>query len=244
MQTYDLVVIGGGPGGYVAAIRAAQLKMSVALIEKRPTLGGTCLNIGCIPSKALLDSSEYYHIARADAALHGMRFTDLTVDLAAMMKRKEQVVGKLVRGVADLMRSNKVTVINGTGTIGDPPSGTRSGTVRVGDTVLGARHILLASGSVPQQIPSCPTDGARIVTSTEALAFKAVPRRLLVIGGGAIGLELGSVWSRLGAEVTVCEMQSEILPVMDQQIGRTLRRALEQQGMRFLRGRQFSRRRR
>jgi len=231
-NSYDIAVIGGGPAGYVAAIRAAQLGMRVALIEKRASLGGTCLNIGCIPSKALLDSSEHYYHAAAHAHLHGVKYESLTFDLAAMMTRKERVVAKLVGGVAALMKRNKITVIHGRAAL--------KGATEVavdGDgerSVLRATSILLASGSVPQQIPSCTVDGTTILTSTEMLSLSEVPKRLLVIGGGAIGLELGSVWQRLGSEVTVCELQAEILPIMDAHVGRTLRRALEAQGMSFL----------
>ena len=238
MSITTLAVIGGGPGGYVSAIRAAQLGMRVALIDERASLGGTCLNIGCIPSKALLDSSEHYYTARTDARPHGIKFDNLALDLPAMMKRKDGVVGKLTRGVSALMNSNKITVIRGRASL----SGKTEVTVARSDAAangkktvtLTAAHIALASGSVPQNIPSCPVDGTHIITSTEALSLTEVPEKLLVIGGGAIGLELGSVWQRLGSAVTVCEMQREILPMMDAQIGRGLRRALETQGMHFM----------
>lgn len=227
---YDLAIIGGGPGGYVAAIRASQLGMRVALVDKRKPMGGTCLHIGCIPSKTLLDSSEHYDSARNDASLHGIKFTDLSLDLDAMMQRKQRVVDRLAGGIASLMKKHRITLLHGNGSL------RRGGGVSVGTTVVRAKHIVLASGSAPQHIPACPVDGTHILTSTEALSLTEVPKKLLVIGGGAIGLELGSVWRRLGSEVLVCEMQKEILPLADPQIGRTLRRALEKQGMKFMCG--------
>ena len=229
--SYDLVIIGSGPAGYVAAIRAAQLGMKVAIIEKDASLGGTCLNIGCIPSKALLHSSEHYYHAKS-ALVHGIKYDALAFDLGMMMHHKEQVVKKLVRGVSALMKKHAIAVIHGSASLKSP---SEVAVVHKGTTVsVHASYILLASGSVPQHIPSCPVDSENIVTSTEMLSLTEVPRRLLVIGGGAIGLELGSVWQRLGAQVTVCEMQPEILPALDSKVGRTLRRALEAQGMHFM----------
>jgi dihydrolipoamide dehydrogenase len=226
----DLVVIGSGPGGYVAAIRAAQLGMRTACVEKYPTLGGTCLNVGCIPSKALLDSSEHYAFARRHAAAHGIRVTP-ELDLATMLTRKDQVVRELTRGVEGLFRKHKIERVQGVGRIAAP------GTVEVagpgGSRTLATRRILIATGSKPVALPNIAFDGRRIVHSTDALTLPEVPRRLLVVGAGAIGLELGSVWGRLGAEVTVLEFMDRAVPGMDRKSGMLLQRALERQGMKF-----------
>ncbi|TVR58590.1 MAG: dihydrolipoyl dehydrogenase, partial [Spirochaetaceae bacterium] len=230
--TYDLIVIGGGPGGYVAAIRAAQLGMSVALVEKRSTLGGTCLNVGCIPSKALLDSSELYSRVKREAAEHGISVGKPTIDVAEMMKRKDAVVKKLVAGVGGLVKAKKVTVIHGTARLAG--SGSVSVAAESGDeTTLTADAIVIATGSVPVELPFLAFNGKTIVSSTEAIAFTEVPRRLVVVGAGAIGLELGSVWARLGSEVSVVEIMPEILPGWDAQIARTLRRELTNDGITF-----------
>jgi dihydrolipoamide dehydrogenase len=230
VDRFDLVVIGSGPGGYVAAIRAAQLGMKVACVEKYPTLGGTCLNVGCIPSKALLDSSEHFAFLREQAAAHGIRAT-AELDLAAMMKRKDQVVRDLTRGVETLFRRNGVTRVTGTGRI------VRSSEVEVtgeqGREGLHAERILVATGSKPVALPGIAFDGRRIVHSTDALALPEVPKRLVVVGAGAIGLELGSVWRRLGSEVHVLEFMDRIVPGMDRQSGQLLQRALQRQGMTF-----------
>src|SRR5213594_1447278 len=195
MDRFDLVVIGSGPGGYTAAIRAAQLGMQVACVEKDRPLGGTCLNVGCIPSKALLDSSELYRHTRLGLAVHGIKTSGVELDLAAMMSRKHRVVRGLTQGVASLFKKNKVTRFEGTARL---ESAQR---VRVrgegGDEVIETARVLLATGSEPTPLRDLPFDGERFVSSTEALALPRVPRRLLVIGAGAIGLELGSVWSRL-----------------------------------------------
>jgi dihydrolipoamide dehydrogenase len=229
--SFDLVVIGAGPGGYVAAIRAAQLGLRTALVESRKELGGTCLNIGCIPSKALLASSEHFHFATHDAARHGIRIGEVGLDLPAMMRRKETVVNSLRAGVDTLVKRNGIERFHGTGRIPRP------GIVEVhnstGATTLEARHILLATGSVPSALPGIEPDGTDIVTSTEALAFDGVPPRLAVIGAGAIGLELGSVWARLGSQVTVLEFLPRIAPGFDAEIAGQLGRALEQQGISF-----------
>jgi len=226
---YDLVVIGSGPGGYVAAIRAAQLGMKTACVEKYPTLGGTCLNVGCIPSKALLDSSEHFHHARHGLAAHGIRAT-AELDLATMMGRKDKVVKDLTRGIEGLFRKNQVTWIKGAARL-------RSATkVEIGGEaprVIGSRRILIATGSKAAGLPGIAFDGSRIVHSTDALTLEAVPRRMLVIGAGAIGLELGSVWMRLGSEVQVLELMERALPGMDQKSASLLQRALEKQGMKF-----------
>jgi dihydrolipoamide dehydrogenase len=227
---FDLIVIGSGPGGYVAAIRGAQLGLRVACIEKHASLGGTCLNVGCIPSKALLDSSEHLAFARDHAAAHGIR-TSVELDLATMMKRKDQVVRELTRGVEGLFRKNRVTRFSGTGRIS--AAGTVQVTGEQGTETLATERILIATGSRPAALPGVPFDGRRIVHSTGALALTEVPRRLLVVGAGAIGLELGSVWRRLGSEVHVLEFMDRIVPGMDRGSALLLRRALDQQGIRF-----------
>ena len=228
--SFDLVVIGSGPGGYVAAIRAAQLGLRTAVVEKYRSLGGTCLNVGCIPSKALLDSSEHFAHARHGLSAHGIRAT-VELDLATMMGRKDQVVKDLTRGIEGLFRKHKVTRFTGTGRIAGP------GDVEVVGTDarerLSTRHILIATGSKPAPLPGIPYDGRRIVHSTDALTLPEVPKRLLVVGAGAIGLELGSVWMRLGAEVQVLEFMERIVPGMDRKSGALLQRVLEKQGMRF-----------
>jgi len=228
---YDLVVIGSGPGGYVAAIRAAQLGMNVACIEKDATLGGTCLNIGCIPSKALLDSSELYRQAQRGLDVHGVKVAGVELDLPAMMTRKDRVVRGLTQGVASLFKKNRVTPITGAARL---VSANRI-VVQAGgatQTVETAR-VLIATGSEPMPLAELPFDGERIIGSTEALALPAVPKRLLVVGAGAIGLELGSVWSRLGADVTVVEFLDRIAPAMDRGMAAQLQRSLERQGLHF-----------
>ncbi len=229
-QSFDLVVIGSGPGGYVAAIRAAQLGMKVACVEKYPILGGTCLNVGCIPSKALLDSSEHFAFLREHAAAHGIRAT-AELDLAAMMKRKDQVVRDLTRGVEILFRKHGITRATGTGRIAG------AGRVEVagekGTESLETERILIATGSKAAVLPGIAFDGRRIVHSTDALALPEVPGRLLVVGAGAIGLELGSVWRRLGSEVHVLEFMDRIVPGMDRQSGQLLQRSLQRQGIGF-----------
>ena len=227
---FDLVVIGSGPGGYVAAIRAAQLGLKVACVEKHIRLGGTCLNVGCIPSKALLDSSEHFAFARDHAAAHGIR-TSVELDLATMMTRKDQVVRELTRGIEGLFRRNKVARFTGTGRIA--AAGTVEVTSEQGRETLATERILIATGSQPAALPGIPFDGRRIVHSTGALALSEVPRRLLVVGAGAIGLELGSVWRRLGSEVHVLEFMDRIVPGMDRASGLLLQRALEKQGITF-----------
>jgi dihydrolipoamide dehydrogenase len=231
VASYDLIIIGAGPGGYVAAIRAAQLGLKTALVESRATLGGTCLNVGCIPSKALLESSELYARVAHHLGDHGIAATGVSLDLPAMLARKERIVGELTGGVAMLMKKNKVAVITGRGILQGP------GRVRVetdgGTQELEAKHVLLAMGSVPIELPFLPFDGERVVSSTEALCFPEVPGHLLVVGAGAIGLELGSVWARLGGKVTVVEMLPGIVPAADGQMARTLERALADQGIVF-----------
>ncbi len=230
-DAYDLIVIGSGPGGYVAAIRAAQLGMRVACVEKSTTLGGTCLNVGCIPSKALLDSSELYHQAKDGLAIHGIGTTGVALDLPAMMARKDKVVKLGTSGLTTLFKKNKIDWVKGTARFVDA----RRVVVRDGEreqTIAGTR-ILMATGSEPSPLAAVPFDGERVVSSTEALTLPRVPKHLLVIGGGAIGLELGSVWLRLGARVTVVEFLDRIVPMMDRQMGVALQKALQKQGMTF-----------
>jgi len=230
-DAFDLVIIGAGPGGYVCAIRAAQLGLKTAIVEKRHALGGTCLNVGCISSKALLESSELYEAAREQAAAHGIVLADVGLDLETMLTRKSAVVKELTDGVAMLMKKNKVTVLSGRGTLEAPGKIVVAGDG--GDTEIEAKSICLAMGSEAVELPFLPFDGERVVSSTEALDFSTVPKRLVVIGAGAVGLELGSVWRRLGAEVTVVEMLPTITPFADRQMAKALQRALTDQGMVF-----------
>ena len=229
-DSFDVVVIGGGPGGYVAAIRAAQLGLRVACVESRGALGGTCLNVGCIPSKALLHDSDLYEMARHGLAAYGIRISGVTLDLAAMMKRKDGVVGDLTKGIEHLFKKNKVAYVKGLGRI----TGKNEVTVSGDDArVLNAKNIIIATGSVSAPLPGIKIDEKRIVTSTGALALGKVPKHLVVIGGGVIGLELGSVWSRLGAQVTVVEFLDRILPTMDGEISKHFKRILGKQGFAF-----------
>jgi dihydrolipoamide dehydrogenase len=230
---YQLVVIGSGPGGYVAAIRASQLGLKVAIVEKDKTLGGTCLNVGCIPSKALLASTEHLHFARERFAAHGIIAGELKVDLGTMMKRKLDVVGKLTSGVSFLMKKNKVEVVKGFGRLLDANSvevTDESG----GKKTLTAQNILLATGSVPIELPFLEYDGKRVINSDQAIALPQAPKSLLVIGAGAIGLELGSVWRRLGADVTVVEFLPRIAAIgFDPETSKILQRNLEKIGIKF-----------
>jgi dihydrolipoamide dehydrogenase len=236
-ERYDLIVIGAGPGGYVAAIRAAQLGKKVACVEKRNALGGTCLNIGCIPSKALLDSSEIYAQTRSHLARHGVKVGEVTLDLPAMMSRKNDVVKALTRGVAFLFKKNNIASITGAARLAGPAAG---GVHKVAiqkndgsEETLEAPAVLLATGSEPVSLRNVSFDGTHVVSSTEALAFDKVPQHLIVVGGGYIGLELGSVWSRLGAKVSVIEFLPRILPLSDGEIALALHRSLEKQGLEF-----------
>ncbi|HUA77492.1 MAG TPA: dihydrolipoyl dehydrogenase, partial [Acetobacteraceae bacterium] len=226
-EQYDLIVIGAGPGGYVAAIRAAQLGMRVACVEGRETLGGTCLNVGCIPSKALLQSSEEFFHAGHGLAAHGVLVEKVGLDLTRMQARKDSVVEANVKGVEYLFRKNKIAWIKGFGRIAAP------GQVAVNGETHTARHIVIASGSESTPLAGVEVDEKRIVTSTGGLALEAVPKRLAVIGGGYIGLELGSVWQRLGAEVTVIEFLDRLVPSMDGELARQLERILARQGLKF-----------
>ena len=205
-DTYDVVIIGGGPGGYNCAIRAGQLGLKVACVEKNDTLGGTCLNVGCIPSKALLHASEYYEAAQNDFAGMGIKLSGLELDLKAMMAQKADAVDGLTKGVAFLLKKNKVDHIQGFGKIKGP------GEVEVDGKVLKTKHIVIATGSEPSTLPGIEIDEKKIVSNTGALSLTEVPKKLVLIGAGVIGLEMGSVWSRLGAEVTVVEYLDRILP--------------------------------
>ena len=232
MDKFDVIIIGSGPGGYIAAIRAAQLGLKTAIIEKDKELGGTCLNVGCIPSKALLASSDHFVFAKKEAAKHGIVLDKVSLDLATMLGRKDKVVKTLTGGVRALMKGNKVTTFTGLGTIIEP------GRVRVQPSEgkpaeIAADHIVIATGSVPIDLPSMPFDGDTVISSTEALCFEKPPEKFLVIGAGAIGLELGSVWSRLGSEVTVLEFLPRIAVGFDLEVSNLLQRALTAQGMTF-----------
>ncbi|MEO5755073.1 MAG: dihydrolipoyl dehydrogenase [Chthoniobacterales bacterium] len=232
MDKFDVIIIGSGPGGYVAAIRAAQLGLKTAIIEKDKDLGGTCLNVGCIPSKALLASSDHFVFAKKEAAKHGIVLDKVSLDLATMLGRKDKVVKTLTGGVRALMKGNKITTFAGLGTITEP------GKVKLqpneGDpTEIAADHIVIATGSVPINLPSMPFDGETVVSSTEALCFDKPPEKFLVIGAGAIGLELGSVWARLGSEVTIVEFLPRIAVGFDLEMANLLQRALTAQGIKF-----------
>jgi dihydrolipoamide dehydrogenase len=234
---FDLIIIGGGPGGYVAALRAAQLGMKVAVVEKRDALGGTCLNEGCIPSKALLDSSEYFALARDGLNRHGILVDPPRLDLAQMMKRKDDVVLRLTRGIASLFKKHNIRLVTGTGRLVAGSEGAPRVVVTTsdGERILTGSHVLLATGSEAVAIPGLPF-GNRIGEARDALAYDAVPEHLVVVGGGYIGLELGSVWLRLGAKVTVVEMLDTLLPSTDQEVAKTLLKSLEKQGMIILPG--------
>ncbi len=227
---FDVIVIGAGPGGYVAAIRAAQLGFKTACIEKYATLGGTCLNVGCIPSKALLHSSELYHQATSKLANHGVVVDDVKLDLEKMLARKDSVVENLTKGVSGLLKKNEVVELHGKARLlGD-------GKVEIsGDDkrVISGKHIVIATGSKPVELPFLKFDKKDIISSTEALSLDSVPEHMVVVGGGVIGLELGSVWLRLGAKVTVVEFMDRILPPMDSAVSKEMKRILGRQGMKF-----------
>jgi dihydrolipoamide dehydrogenase len=229
---YDLIVIGSGPGGYVAAIRGAQLGMKTAIIEKYPTLGGTCLNVGCIPSKAMLDSSEHFHNATHTFQTHGILLDNLKVDLPQMIARKDDVVKQNVDGIQFLMKKNKIDVHQGVGSFLD------KNTVKVTkadgtSSDIQGKHIIIATGSKPASLPFINIDKQRIITSTEALKMKEIPKHLIVIGGGVIGMELGSVYGRLGAKVSVVEYMDAIIPSMDRTMGKELQKSLKKLGFDF-----------
>lgn len=236
MAAYDVIFIGGGPAGYTGAIRAGQLGLNVACVEFRGTLGGTCLNVGCIPSKALLQSSEFFHHAKHKAAEHGLKFSKVEFDVAQMMKRKDGIVGGLTKGIEGLFKKNKVTYIKGKGSF------INSTTIKVATAEGGveehtAKSFVISTGSTPIELRAiAPFDGKDIVSSTEALCFEKVPDHLVVIGAGVIGLEMGSVWMRLGSKVTVIEALDRVLPPMDAAVSAEMKKILEKQGMEFLLG--------
>jgi dihydrolipoamide dehydrogenase len=232
-ETFDLVVIGAGPGGYVAAIRAAQLGMKVAVVEKRATFGGTCLNVGCIPSKALLQSSHLFEQAGHDLAVHGIELGAPRLDFAQFMKRKNEVVDATTKGVAFLFRKNKIASFQGTGRIEKAGSVAVVGEDGAVRETLATRNILIASGSEVTPLPGVTIDEKKIVSSTGALELAEVPKRLLVVGAGIIGLELGSVWRRLGSEVTVVEFLDRITPGVDDEMTKHFHRSLMKQGLKF-----------
>lgn len=229
---YDVIVIGSGPGGYVAAIRCAQLGMKTALVEKYSTLGGTCLNVGCIPSKALLDSSEHYHNASHTFTTHGIELKDLKVNLGQMINRKNEVVKQNTDGIQFLMKKNKIDVHQGLGSF------VNNTTVKVtkedgSSSEIQGKNIIIATGSKPSSLPFIKLDKDRVITSTEALNLKEIPKHLVVIGGGVIGLELGSVYARLGAKVSVVEFMDSIIPTMDRTMGKELQKSLKKIGFEF-----------
>ncbi|MDN4165756.1 dihydrolipoyl dehydrogenase [Cytophagales bacterium LB-30] len=231
-MTYNVIVIGSGPGGYIAAIRAAQLGMKVAIIEKYNALGGTCLNVGCIPSKALLDSSEHYHNAAHTFKEHGINLTGLKSDLGQMIKRKSDVVKQTSDGIAFLMKKNKIDVHHGMGSFKD--KNTVIVTAADGKTTeITGEKIIIATGSKPSTLPFIKIDKKRVITSTEALELKEIPKHLIVIGGGVIGLELGSVYARLGSKVSVVEFMDSIIPTMDKTMGKELQKSLKKLGFEF-----------
>jgi dihydrolipoamide dehydrogenase len=230
---FDVVWIGTGPGGYVGAIRCAQLGLKTAVIEKDKTYGGTCLNVGCIPSKALLESSELFHIASHDSSTHGIKTGKVELDLPTMMSRKDKIVKDLTQGVAFLFKKNKIDAYKGIGRV------VKAGVVEVTaedgtKTEILAKNIVLATGSVPVELPFLKYDEKKIVSSTGALALSEVPKKLIVVGGGVIGLEMGSVWSRLGSEVTVIEFADRLCPTMDKQMMTTLQRSMTKTGVKFM----------
>lgn len=228
---YDVTVIGSGPGGYVAAIRCAQLGMKTAIIEKYPDLGGTCLNVGCIPSKALLDSSEHFHYAQTSFKTHGIELSNLKVDFGQMIKRKDEVVKQMNNGVNFLMKKNKIDVHIGTGSFVD--KNTIKITNKEGEKEIKTDKVIIATGSKPASLPFAQIDKKRIITSTEALSLKEIPKHMIVIGGGIIGMELGSVYARLGAKITVVEYLDSIIPTLDKTLGRELQRSTKKLGIDF-----------
>ena len=232
MASYDAVVIGAGPGGYVAAIRLAQLGKKTALIEKYNSLGGTCLNVGCIPSKALLDSSEHYHQAAHQFKEHGIDVKGLSINFAQMIQRKDDVITQTVQGIRFLMKKNKVDVIHGFASFVDANTinvKKEDGTVETITTT----NAIIATRSKPSNLKGVTIDKQRIITSTEALKLKEIPKHLLIIGGGVIGLELGSVYARLGAKVSVVEYADSIIPTMDKSLGKELQKVLAKSGVEF-----------
>lgn len=231
MEQFDLVVIGSGPGGYIAAIRAAQLKMKVALVERYNTLGGTCLNVGCIPSKAWLDSSERYHETVTSHSLHGIEVSGVKLDVKKMSGRVSDVVSGITKGISFLMNKNKITVFNGHGSFKDKNTLTINN--KDGAKEISFKNAIIATGSKPSSLPGVEIDKEKIITSTEALKLTEAPKHLIVIGGGVIGLELGSVFRRLGSEVSVVEFADSIISAMDHDLGKELQKVLTKDGVKF-----------
>ncbi|AID37386.1 dihydrolipoyl dehydrogenase [Candidatus Walczuchella monophlebidarum] len=232
MNIYDLIIIGSGPGGYVAAIRAAQLGFKTAIIEKYSTLGGTCLNVGCLPSKTLLDSSEYYQNALKNFLSHGIIYKDISLDFSKMMERKNQVVFQTCEGIKYLMNKNKISVYHGTGgfkTKNKIEIKSQDRTYKE----ISFRNAIIATGSKPSSFPYLRIDKNRIISSTEALSLKEIPNRLVIIGGGVIGIEIGSLYRRLGSETTVIEFSDRIVPFMDLSVSRELKKILTKSGIKF-----------
>ena len=232
MASFDLIVLGGGPAGYTGAIRAAQLGLNTAIIDKHEVLGGTCLNIGCIPSKALLVSSDHVRFAQHQAERHGLKFEKVNVDIAKMMQRKKNVVRQLTQGLEFLMKKNKITRLRGSGQVVAPGKVALTTPESTYEEHT-ARNIILATGSVPMELPKIALDGETVVSSEEALSFAQVPERLVVIGAGAIGLEMGSVWSRLGSKVTILEFLPQIAAFLDVDVSQALQKFLEAEGITF-----------
>ena len=232
-NSFDVTIIGSGPGGYVAAIRLAQLGKRVAIIEKRSTLGGTCLNVGCIPSKVLLNSSEHYHNIQHTIAVHGIEVSNVKLNLKQMLDRKNKIVSEITQGVSYLMKKNKITVFTGTGSF--VTKNQILVTNQEGQTqTIETQKTIIASGSVPIELPNLKVDGVSIITSDHAINLEEVPKHLIVMGAGVIGLELGSVWHRLGAKVTIVEHAQGIMHTADQQIARYAQNILEKQGLDFI----------
>ncbi len=246
MADFDVVVIGAGPGGYVAAIRAAQLGMKVACVDDwlnaqgKPSLGGTCLNVGCIPSKALLESSENLEKISHDFAAHGITATDVKFDVSKMLARKDKIVSDFTGGIAMLFKKNKVTAFAGKATF-QGKEGAQYVIAVQGSEPLRAKHVIVATGSVPRALPAAPFDGKQVVDNSVALAFSEVPKRLAIIGAGVIGLELGSVWRRLGSEVTILEAMPAFLPMADEQVAKDALKSFSKQGLKIQLGVQIER---
>jgi dihydrolipoamide dehydrogenase len=233
MQEYDVIVIGSGPGGYTGAIRCAQLGLKTAIIEKYNALGGTCLNVGCIPSKALLDSSEHFYNAAHTFAEHGIKLDNLAVDLPQMIQRKQEVVDVTTKGIVYLMKKNKIDTYYGTGSFADAHTVTIAKTDGSGTEQIRGKNIVIATGSKPLSFPSMPIDKQRVITSTEALKLPEVPKHLIIIGAGVIGAELGSVYARLGAKVSFVEFADSMIPTMDKTMGKELQKAVKKLGAEF-----------
>lgn len=230
-QKFDVIVVGAGPGGYVCAIRAAQLGLKTAVVEKEK-LGGTCLNVGCIPSKALLESSELVHSSRVDFQKHGIEINQLKVSLSKMMKRKEGIVSDLVQGIGFLFKKNKITPIHGAGQVssGKVTVHTKEGQIKTYE----AKSIVIATGSVPREISGLEFDKKQVISSTEALSLKHVPKNLVIVGAGFIGVEMGSIWARLGSKVTVVDQLPTVCSTLDVEVSSALQKILEEQGLKFL----------